>query len=82
MLENYMNNFGNMMTSVLFIAFVAVLAILVVTLVISLLLLILGCIIKSQTLKSKFLKTVPILLIGIIFLLCIPLIFNYFKKLM
>lgn len=68
MLEGYLNNFENMITSVLFIAFIVVLIILVCTLSISLLLLLLGCIIKSQTLKLKFLKIVPIFLVGIIFL--------------
>ena len=82
MLEDYMNNFENIVTEVLFMAFIIVLAILCVVLIISLLLLIFGCVIKSQTLKSKFIKSVPILLIGIIFLLCIPVIFNYFKELM
>ncbi len=79
MLEDYMNNFENIVTEFLFIAFIIVL---VIVLIISLLLLILGYIIKSQTIKSKFLKSVPVLLIGIIFLLCIPVVLNYFKELM
>lgn len=82
MLEDYINNFENIVSEFLFISFIIVLVILVIVLIISLLLLILGCIIKSQTIKSKFLKSVPVLLIGIIFLLCIPVIFNYFKELM
>ena len=82
MIENYMNNFENIVTSIIFIGLLSVIFMLLIVLVISLLLLILGCIIKSQTLKSKFLKSVPVLLIGIIFLLCIPVIFNYFKELM
>ena len=82
MIENYMNNFSNIVTSILFIAFIVVVLLLVASLIISLLLLILGCIIKSQTLKSKFLKSVPILLIGIIFLLCMPIILVHFKELM
>ena len=82
MLEDYMNNFENIVTEVLFMAFTIVLAILCAVLIISLLLLIFGCIIKSQILKAKFLKSVPIIFIGIIFLFCIPVIFNYFKELM
>ena len=82
MLEDYMSNFENILAEVLFMAFTIVLAILCAVLIISLLLLIFGCIIKSQILKSKFLKSVPIIFIGIIFLLCIPVIFNYFKELM
>ena len=82
MVENYMSNFENIVTEFLFMDFIIVLAILVVVLIISLLLLIFGCIIKSQTLKSKLLKSIPIFLFGIIFLLCTPVIFNYFKELM
>ena len=51
MLEDYMNNFENIVTEVLFMAFTIVLAILCAVLIISLLLLIFGCIIKSQILK-------------------------------
>ena len=82
MIENYMNNFSNIVASILFIAFIVVVLLLVASLIISLLLLILGCIIKSQTLKTKFLKAVPILLIGIIFIMSLPIVFVYLKELM
>ena len=82
MIENYMNNFENIVTSIIFIGFLSVIFMLLIVLVISLLLLILGCIIKSQTLKTKFLKSVPILLIGIIFVMSLPIVFVYLKELM
>ena len=67
MFEDYMNNFNNIISSFFYIAFI------------SILLLILGCLIKSQTLKSKFLKTVPFLMIGIFFILLIPILYVRFK---
>ena len=82
MIENYMNNFENIVTSIIFIGFLSVIFMLLIVLVISLLLLILGCIIKSQTLKTKFLKVVPILLIGISFVMSLPIVFVYLKELM
>lgn len=82
MLDNYMNNFESIVSSILFISFKVILIILVVLLILSLLLLILGCLIKSQKIKSKFLVVVPSLLFGIIFILAIPLIFVYFKNIL
>lgn len=82
MLDNYMNNFENVVSSILFIGFKTILIILVILLILSLLLLILGCLIKSKKIKSKFLVVVPSLLFGIIFILAIPLIFVYFKNIL
>ena len=69
MFEDYMNNFNNIITSFFYIAFISILVLLVI----------LGCLIKSQTLKSKFLKTVPFLMIGIFFILLIPILYIRFK---
>ena len=82
MLNNYMNNFENIVSSILFISFKTILIVLVILLVISLLTLILGCLIKSQKIKSKFLKVVPTLIFGIIFILTLPFIFVYFKNIL
>ena len=82
MLDNYMNSFESIVSSILFISFKVILIILVVLLILSLLLLLLGCLIKSQKIKSKFLVVVPSLLFGIIFILAIPLIFVYFKNIL
>lgn len=81
MLDSYMNNIENIVSSTLFIGFKITLIILVFLLIISLILLATGCLIKSQKMKSKFLIAVPSLLIGIIFFLSIPPIFIYFKNL-
>lgn len=81
MLDSYMNNIENIVSSTLFIGFKITLIILVSLLIISLMLLAIGCFIKSQKMKSKFLIAVPSLLIGIIFFLSIPPTFIYFKNL-
>lgn len=80
MLNSYINNFKNIVSSTLFIAFKVTLIILVTLLILSLILLAIGCLIKSQQIKSKFLIAVPSLLIGIVFFLSIPLIFVHFKS--
>lgn len=79
MLYDYINNFENIASSVLFIIFKTILIILVILLIISLLLLMLGCLIKSNKIKSGFLKIVPYLSFGIIFLLLLPYLFVYLK---
>ena len=81
MLDSYMNNIENIVSSTLFIGFKITLIILVSLLIISLMLLAIGCLIKSQKMKSKFLIAFPSLLIGIIFFLSIPPTFIYFKNL-
>ncbi len=81
MLDSYMNNIENIVSSTLFIGFKITLIILVSLLIISLMLLAIGCLIKSQKMKSKFLIAIPSLLIGIIFFLSIPPTFIYFKNL-
>ena len=81
MLDSYMNNIENIVSATLFIGFKITLIILVSLLIISLILLAIGCLIKSQKMKSKFLIAVPSLLIGIIFFLSIPPTFIYFKNL-
>lgn len=81
MIDIYINNFENIASSVLFFVFISILIILTLLLIISLILLAIGCVIKSQKLKSKFLIAVPSLLFGIIFLLSVPSIFVHFKNL-
>ncbi len=81
MLDSYINNFENIVSSTLFVVFKITLIILVSLLILSLILLAIGCLIKSQKLKSKFLIVVPSLLIGMVFFLLLPLIFVHFKNL-
>ena len=80
MLNDYMNNFNNIVSNILFVGFKVILIILVVLLIFSLILLAIGCIIKSQKIKSKFLILAPRLLVSIIFLLAIPYFFYIFKN--
>ena len=81
MINNYINNFENIMPTFLFYGFKYTLLLLVVILISSLILLMIGCIIKSQTIKSKFIKIVPSLLLSLIFLLLLPYILVQFKNL-
>jgi len=82
MLNNYINNFETTISTILFYGFKYTLLLLVILLIPSLILLIVGCIIKSQTIKSKFLKIVPGLLLSLIFLLLLPYILVQFKNLL
>lgn len=76
MIDNYISNFENMVSSIFFIGFIAILVSLASALILSLALLAVGCLIKSQKLKSKFIKVVPILLVVIIIVLVLPYIFS------
>lgn len=81
MINNYINNFQSIISTFLFYGFKYTLLLLVVILISSLILLMIGCIIKSQTIKSKFIKIVPSLLLSLIFLLLLPYILVQFKNL-
>lgn len=80
MLDNYINNWGNIVPNILFICFKSILIILVSILILSLILLAIGCLIKSQKMKTNFLVIVPSLLLIITFLLLLPFIFVHFKN--
>ena len=67
MINNYINNFRSIISTFLFYGFKYTLLLLVVILILSLIFLMIGCIIKSQTIKSKFIKIVPSLLLSLIF---------------
>lgn len=81
MINNYINNFRSIISTFLFYGFKYTLLLLVVILILSLIFLMIGCIIKSQTIKSKFIKIVPSLLLSLIFLLLLPYILVQFKNL-
>lgn len=72
MIEDYINNFENIASNILFHSFIGIVIVLTILLFISLILLGIGCLIKSQKLKSKFLKAVPSLFIAELFVLLIP----------
>ena len=81
MINNYINNFQSIISTFLFYGFKYTLLLLVVILILSLIFLMIGCIINSQTIKSKFIKIVPSLLLSLIFLLLLPYILVQFKNL-
>lgn len=81
MIDSYMNNFQNIVSSIFFVSFKVIVIILAILLIFSLIMLAVGCLIKSQKIKSKFLVVVPSLLIGGMFFLSLPYIFVHFRNL-
>lgn len=80
MIDSYINNFQNIVSSIFFVGFKVTAIILIVLLILSLIMLAIGCLIKSQKIKSKFLITVPGLLLCNIFFLSLPYIVVVFKN--
>lgn len=81
MIDNYINNINVLISNALFFCFKYAVIIFVTLLILSLILLAVGCLIKSQKLKSKFLIVVPSLIVGNVILLLLPYIFVYIKNL-
>ena len=79
---DYIDNFENVVSSIFFVSFKVIVIILAILLIFSLIMLAIGCLIKSQKIKSKFLIVVQSLLLGNIFFLSLPYIFVYFKNMM
>ena len=82
MQNEYLENFNNIASNILFVSFKVIIILFTILLITSLIMLAIGCLIKSQKIKSKFLKIVPGLIIGNIFFLSIPFIYLQFKNLM
>ena len=80
-MNNYINNFENVLFSIFFASFKFILIFLTISIIFSLIMLAIGCLIKSQKIKSKFLIAVPSLIIGTFFFLISPVIYMYFKNL-
>ena len=80
MIENYMNNFNALFSNALFFCFKYTVIFLTIVLLLSLIIFAIGCLVKSQKIKSKFLLVVPSLLIGGIFFLSLPYIFVRFRN--
>lgn len=78
---DYIDNFENVVSSIFFVSFKVIVIILAILLVFSLIMLAVGCLIKSQKIKFKFLLVVPGLLISGIFFLLLPYIFVHFRNL-
>ena len=79
-LDNYIENINNTMSAVWFYAFITTITVLTIILIISLLCLIIGCLIKSQKIKSNFLKAAIYILLILGFILVIPYIIVAFKS--
>ena len=77
-----MNNFQNIVSDIFFVSFKVIVIILTILLIFSLIMLAIGCLIKSQKIKSKFLIVIPSLICGTAFFLSIPYIFVRIKNLM
>ncbi len=80
MINDYINNFENIISSIFFVGFKVILIILVSLLISSLIMLAIGCVIKSQKIKSKFLMIVPGLFLGNILFLILPYFLVHFKN--
>ena len=80
MVENYISNIQNIVSNIFFKSFKGIMIILVILLILSLIMLAIGCLIKSQRIKSKFLILVPSLLLANIFFVSIPYIIVLIKN--
>ncbi|MCI8344589.1 MAG: hypothetical protein HFJ42_01170 [Clostridia bacterium] len=80
MINDYINNFENIISAIFFVGFKVILIILVSLLIFSLIMLAIGCVIKSQKIKSKFLMIVPGLFLGNILFLILPYFLVHFKN--
>lgn len=80
--NDYLNNFENIVSSIFFASFKIIVIILTVLLIFSLLMLAIGCLIKSQKIKSKFLIAVPSLILISVLFLSIPYFVVYIKNMM
>jgi len=81
MLDDYINNFKNTISVILYNGFKGIVIFLTILLIFSLIMLGIGCLIKSQKIKSKFLVAVPSIFIGTVFFLSIPYIYVRLKGL-
>ena len=73
MLDNYINNFNALFSNALFFCFKYSIIFLTLIIFISLIIFAIGCLIKSQKIKSKFLRVIPTLIVIEILVLTIPL---------
>ncbi|MBR3003090.1 MAG: hypothetical protein IKF38_06005 [Clostridia bacterium] len=79
---DYLDNFQNNVSDIFFVGFKVVVIMLTILLILAFIILAIGCLVKSQKIKSKFLIVVPSLFIGLVLFLAIPYFFVHFKNLM
>lgn len=77
----YINDFERILSFFFFTSFKIIVCIFTIILILSLIILAIGCVIKSQKIKSSFLKLIPQLLLALIFVLLLPYLFLQFKNL-
>ena len=80
MIDEYITNINGIGTEVLFFLFKISLILITALLIFSLIMLIIGCLIKSQKIKIRFLKSSIGNLLALIFLLLIPIIIFKIKQ--
>lgn len=78
--NDYINTINNYISQAFFYSFIGVLGILTIVFILSLLILIIGCLIKSQKIKSKFLKLSLSLFVLLCFVILIPVMIQAFKN--
>lgn len=76
--NDYINNLSNLISSALFYSFVGTVILLTILLIASLIILIIGCLLKSQIVRRKFLKASISILILLVFIILIPVMFSFF----
>lgn len=72
MIDDYIYNINNAISNMLFYFFIVSLVCTTILIVFSLIMLIIGYKLKSQTIRAKFLRIVPIGIVLLIFILIIP----------
>ena len=77
---NYIYVYSNVVSTTLFLLYKIVLILLVISQIYSLVMLAIGCLIKSQKIKSKYIAVTPILLLGCISFIVLPYIYTYFNN--
>ena len=78
---DYMNNFNDMLSTIFFVSFIVIVITIAILIILSLIMLAIGCLIKSQKIKSKFLKIVPGLIILGIFIILSPILYINIRNL-
>lgn len=72
MIDDYIYNINNAISNMLFYFFIVSVVCTTILIVFSLIMLIIGYKLKSQTIRAKFLRIVPIGIVLLIFILIIP----------
>lgn len=80
--DNYINNFETTVSNIFFVSFKVMAIFLTILTILSLIMLAIGCLIKSQKMKSKFLIAVPSLILISLLFLSIPIFVVHFRNLM